>query len=109
MKTIIGILTLLFFVSEIPLRAQVAINTDGSQPNASAILDIKSSSLGLLIPRMSTAQRTAISVPADGLMVYDTNTKTVWVFQGGSGWLQSAYGSTSGLAVPDSVVFTSNL
>ena len=35
----------------------VAINTDGSLPNKNAMLDIKSDSKGLLIPRMSTASR----------------------------------------------------
>lgn len=114
MKKIIGILILFVLVSKIPVTAQVAINTDGSQPNASAILDLKSTSLGLLIPRMSTIQRTAISVPADGLMVYDTDTKTVWVFQaatvGLGAWIQTAYGSGGGgLTLPDSVTLSSNL
>jgi hypothetical protein len=108
MKKISGMLILCFFVSQIPLRAQVAINTDGSQPTASAILDIKSTSLGLLIPRMSSAQRMAIATPADGLFVYDTNTQTLWLYQGGIGWIQSAYG-TNGLSVPDSITFSSNL
>jgi hypothetical protein len=108
MKKIIGLLIFCFFISQIPLRAQVAINTDGSQPTAGAILDIKSTSLGLLIPRMSSAQRTAISTPPDGLLVYDTNTQTLWLYQGGIGWIQSAYGA-GGLTVPDSVTFSSNL
>ena len=52
--------------------AQVSITNDGSSPDASAMLDIKSTGRGLLIPRMSTAQRLAISPAAEGLMVYDT-------------------------------------
>jgi hypothetical protein len=50
----------------------VAINNDGSSPDSSAILDIQSDSLGLLIPRMSTAEIIAIKSPAKGLMVYDS-------------------------------------
>ena len=55
--------------------AQVAINTDNSDPNPSSMLDIKSSTLGLLIPRMTTANRLAIINPAQGLIVYDTDLK----------------------------------
>jgi hypothetical protein len=51
-------------------------------PHASAKLDIQSTNSGLLIPRMSTAQRTAIVSPAAGLMVYDTGTASFWFFAG---------------------------
>jgi len=40
----------------IAVQAQVAINKDGTQPDASAMLDIKSTDGGLLIPRMTTTQ-----------------------------------------------------
>jgi uncharacterized protein (TIGR02145 family) len=53
--------------------AQVGINTDGSQPAPSAILDIKSSSKGLLLPRMTYNERNSISNPAEGLIVFCTN------------------------------------
>jgi hypothetical protein len=55
------------------LFSQVAVNTDGSSPDGSAMLDIKSSSKGLLPPRMTHAELNAISNPADGLMVYCTD------------------------------------
>ena len=42
-------------------------------PNATAILDVTSSSKGVLVPRLTTAQRTAIANPAQGLLVYDTD------------------------------------
>ena len=54
--------------------AQVGIGT--TSPNASSILDLTSSTQGLLTPRMTTVQRMAIVSPADGLMVYDTNLKS---------------------------------
>ena len=41
-----------------PAFAQVAISTDGFQPAASAMLDVTSTSKGMLVPRMTTAQRT---------------------------------------------------
>lgn len=51
----------------------VAINRDGSLPHTSAILDIKSSGEGVLIPRLTDAERIAIISPAIGLMIYQTN------------------------------------
>ncbi|MFN8305800.1 MAG: hypothetical protein U0T79_03415 [Ferruginibacter sp.] len=52
----------LFFAS--PLLAQsVAINTDGSTANTSAILDVKSNTKGILIPRMSKANEPASPLP----------------------------------------------
>ncbi len=60
----------------------VAINGTGALPVASAMLDISSTTMGILIPRMSTAQRTAIAAPATGLKVYDTTTGSFWYFDG---------------------------
>ncbi len=55
----------------------VGISVDGSTPDNSAMLDIKSSNKGLLIPRVpltSATDATTISLPATSLMVYNTNT-----------------------------------
>ena len=65
--------------------AQVAVNNDGSSPDSSAMLDIKSSAKGILIPRLTTAQRTAITSPAKGLLVYDSTTTSFW-YHNGSAW-----------------------
>ncbi len=65
--------------------AQIAINTDGIDPDASAMLDVSSTDKGILIPRMTTMQRTNISSPATGLLVYDTTTGSFWYF-GNGGW-----------------------
>jgi len=74
------------------LYAQSAgINTDGSIPHASSILDIKSTNKGLLIPRMTSAQRIAISTPAIGLTVFDTNSNSFWYY-GGTSWINLAPG-----------------
>src|SRR5687767_1686383 len=42
-------------------------------PHASAMLDVNSTSRGLLVPRMTTAQKNAISAPVNGLLVYQTD------------------------------------
>lgn len=60
----------------------VAINTTGAAPAASAMLDVASTTSGLLIPRMTTAQRTAIAAPATGLTVYDNTTSSFWYYDG---------------------------
>ncbi len=65
------------------LGQNVGIGT--TTPNNSAQLDIVSNSRGLLIPRMTTSQRTSIATPATGLLVYDTDTKGFW-FYNGSAW-----------------------
>jgi hypothetical protein len=110
MKKIIGLIVLLFFAGQALLHAQVAINTDASQPDGSAMLDIKSTTKGLLMPRMTSVQRTSILSPADGLMVYDINSKSPWVYQGGIGWIQTAVGSGGGgLSLPDSLTLSSSL
>lgn len=51
----------------------VGINSTGASPHASAMLDVVSTTSGILIPRMTAAQRTAIASPATGLLVYQTN------------------------------------
>ena len=64
----------------------VGINDDGSTPNNSAMLDVKSTSKGLLIPRMTEAQRTAISLPAKGLLVYQNDGTEGFYYYDGSAW-----------------------
>jgi len=49
-------------------------------PHSSSILELRSSLRGFLAPRMTTTQRNAIAAPAQGLLVYDTDTKSFWYF-----------------------------
>lgn len=69
----------------------ISINTDGSNPDPSAILDVKSTGKGVLVPRMTTAQRTLIASPATGLLVFDTDTGGFWFFNG-TAWTNLAGG-----------------
>lgn len=94
----------LLLTGHIALRGQVAINNDNSAPNASAMLDVKSTAKGLLAPRMTTAQRTAISSPAEGLLVYDTSLGAFYYYRSGtwtpvtgtaSGWLTTGNSGTN--------------
>jgi hypothetical protein len=76
---------LILMLSACITHAQVAINSTGANPDNSAMLDVTSTTKGLLIPRMTTAERTAIASPATGLLVYD-NTLSLFYFYTGSAW-----------------------
>lgn len=95
MKKLLGLL--IFFFPLIGLAQNVAINNDGSLPDPTALLDIKSNSKGILIPRLTTAERNGIVSPTIGLTVFDTETVSYWMFRGdvNGGWaeLQHTYQS----------------
>lgn len=73
---------MVFFAFFSVLSAQVGINTDGSNPDASAILDVKSTDKGVLIPRMTLTQRDNILSPASGLMIYNNDSNQFNYFDG---------------------------
>lgn len=73
--------------------ANVGIGT--SAPNAKAVLDLTSTTQGLLIPRMNTTQRNAISGPATGLQVYDNTLNQLYVYNG-TAWVASGTGAYTG-------------
>jgi hypothetical protein len=88
----------LVIVSVHHAKAQnVAINTDGSIANPSAILDIKSTNKGLLTPRLTQAQRDLINNPASGLLVYQIDNTPGFYFFDGSGWTKIATGIINNL------------
>jgi hypothetical protein len=61
------------FTAVAGMAQSVGINADGSSANASAILDLKSTTKGFLPPRMTLAQRSAISSPVAGLVLWCSN------------------------------------
>ncbi|POB13417.1 tail fiber domain-containing protein [Halobacteriovorax sp. DA5] len=54
----------------------------GTTPDASAALDVSSTTKGFLPPRMTSVQRNAIASPAEGLVVYDTDIQSLYIYQG---------------------------
>lgn len=64
----------------------MAVNANGSSADASAMLDVSSTSKGVLVPRMTQAQRNAISSPATGLMIYQTDATAGFYYYNGSAW-----------------------
>jgi hypothetical protein len=67
-------------------RSQVLISSGTGTPDNSSMLEIQSDSKGLLIPRMTTAQRGLISAPAEGLLVYDTDRHSFFL-RGSGKWI----------------------
>lgn len=76
--------------------AQVGINSDGSQPVSSAMLDVKATNKGFLPPRISLLSYNDVSTipsPTTGLLVYNTNTSMVggngcgYYYYNGSRWI----------------------
>jgi hypothetical protein len=62
----------------------------------------------MLVPRLNSVQRLSITTAADGLWVYDTDTKSFWYYMGGTGWQQVA--NSSGLfSLPYSATLNSGL
>lgn len=79
----IFLLVALFAMAKIITAQNVGIGT--TTPNASAALEIKSNTKGLLIPVMNTAARNAIAAPANGLLVYDSTAKVFYYYKN-NGW-----------------------
>ena len=82
-KKLLKITILLFIVSANFIQAQnVGINETGATPNGSAMLDVSATSKGMLIPRLSRAQKFLIPTPANGLMIYQTDdTAGFWYYE----------------------------
>ena len=74
MKKIFCFLLLAFFLAPIFVSAQVGIGTVNLDP--SALLELYSSTGGLLVPRMNSTQRDLIVAPANGLLIYNTSTSS---------------------------------
>ncbi len=98
---------LLILISLILLKSyaqNIGINATGDTPDPSAMLDVSATNKGMLVPRMTTVQRTAIATPAQGLLVYDTDTNTFWFYNAsvwtnlsaalGAGWLLTGNAGT---------------
>ncbi|WP_235294886.1 FG-GAP repeat protein [Portibacter lacus] len=75
----------------------VGIGTNS--PDASSKLEIESTDQGLLIPRLSSDARKAINSPAPGLLVYDTDKRTIYLFDGQK-WLPFAFATDTASLPP---------
>lgn len=83
----IKFICIIILLSSFDLLSQgVAINNDGTPAHSFAMLDVKSTTGGVLIPRMTQAQRDAISSPANGLLIYQTDQTAGFYYYNGTEW-----------------------
>lgn len=72
----------LLYLPLISTAQNIGINATGAAPHTKAILDIADTTKGLLIPRMTSTQRDAITSPPVGLHIYNTTTNTQEIYKG---------------------------
>ncbi|NQU86204.1 MAG: fibrobacter succinogenes major paralogous domain-containing protein [Mariniphaga sp.] len=97
MKTTKIILLAMLISLGLNTMAQVAINIDGSAPDESAILDLKSTDKGFLPPRMNELERDAINSPVAGLVVWCNNCGATGELQvyNGTAWVNMIGGAAA--------------
>jgi len=107
-------LVLISIIGSISLNAQTGIGT--TTPNASAKLDVASTDKGILIPRMTETQRDAIASPANGLLIYQTDSLPgFYVNRGANGvkdWIRVSSDWTkngTNISTTDNISTTGNL
>ncbi|MBL7701309.1 MAG: hypothetical protein JNM14_03615 [Ferruginibacter sp.] len=68
------------------LAQSVSINTTAAVADTSAMLDVSSTTKGLLIPRMTNLQKNNIATPATGLLIYQTDGDAGFYYYNGAAW-----------------------
>ena len=93
MQKIFYLLIAFILCSSAVIAQNVGINNDNSNPDPSAMLDVKSTTKGILVPRMTAAQKTAIATPATGLMIFQTDGTSGFYYYNGTAWVQVGDGT----------------
>src|SRR5690606_345409 len=79
------------FVSSALSSTDISTALGASSPSASAVLQSNSTTQGWLPPRMTATQGSAIASPAEGLLIYVTNTNGTFTSKGWWGWSGAAW------------------
>lgn len=95
MKFFILLPLILCFTSATFAQQGIAINNAGTNPDNSAILDVQSTTKGMLVPRMTEAQKNAIASPATSLLIYQTDGTAGFYYYNGTAWTALAGGGNS--------------
>ena len=96
-------LLLLFAICTVSLLQAQNVGINTTTPDASAALDVTSTTQGVLVPRMTQTQRTLIATPAAGLLVYQTDGTAGFYFYNGSSWTLLGATGPQGPAGPQGV------
>ena len=87
-KLAVALIVLTGALNSVNAQDNMGIGTLAPEP--SSILDLSADDKGFLAPRLTTTQRDAVVNPADGLLIYNTDDKTFWYFDGGiNQWVQA--------------------
>ena len=101
------VLLFLLLLFQAKTYAQMGINATGTPPASNAMLDISSTTKGVLMPRMTTAQRTALA-HTKGLTVFDITTNNYW-YSNGAIWVPiTNAASGTGWALSGTNIFSGN-
>ncbi len=107
MKKIKHFIWVMLLLAGSSLWAQVGINADGSPPDSSSMLDVKSNNKGVLIPRLTRTQIENINNPANGLIVFNTDNGKLYVYLASEfKWKEVQYGPDE-ILYPGSIVIGS--
>ncbi|RKQ43271.1 endosialidase-like protein [Roseivirga pacifica] len=87
MKRFAAFAVLFFILSCHAIRAQVGIGSEEFVPDESSILELRSDSKGLLIPRLTRDQRDRMDNPSTGLLIYQTDLESGFYFYNGEKWV----------------------
>lgn len=82
-----ALFVIVFILVTVNVKSQgILFNAEGGKPDSSAIMELRSSSQGFLVPRMDEVQRLAISSPAQGLLVFQTSGLNGFYYFNGANW-----------------------
>jgi hypothetical protein len=70
-------------------QTDLKVGTTPGSISSSAVFEAASTTKGMLMPRLTTAQMNAISSPANGLMIYNTTDNCTYIFRSGTGWIST--------------------
>ena len=86
-RLFITFLAIALFSSFHSFSQSVGISSNAATPDTTAILDVNSTTKGMLVPRMTAQQKNDIASPATGLLVFQTDGNTGFYYYNGTAWL----------------------
>jgi len=113
LKLLTTVLIIVLLSSNTIHAQSMGISNVAITPDPSSILEMRTTTKGVLIPRMTTAERDLIVSPANGLMLYNTNTNqynfyngNAWLFWGSAAYLSATSGETLYTTSTEDLVIT---